>query len=265
MHQQSPESALASTPWYVDFFDMQYGATDLLPTDEREIERVTRTVADLATLLHLTPGSLLFDQCAGLGRMSRAFGRLGVRTIGVDQSAAYVAEATRLAEAEALPCRFFEGDAFEWVAPEPCDAGINWFTSFGYVDDDERSLEMLKRMRDSLRHGGRFLLDVLSLPWLFASFRTAHFRRSTTTATAGLLILDETAVDFRRGVIISMWTFIRPDGTRTERRAELRLFMPHELVRLCERAGFTVLELLGAPDGRPYDRESRRLQVLCER
>ncbi|HMN95260.1 MAG TPA: methyltransferase domain-containing protein [Phycisphaerales bacterium] len=259
------DAAGDGSAWYTTFFDETYGLTDLVPTCAIERERIDRAAAELVALLRLEAGSLVFDQCSGMGRMSFALARAGVRTIGVDLAPGYVAFARRAAAAEGLECRFDVGDALEWIAPEPCDGGVNWFTSFAYSADDATNRRLLERMRDSLRPGARFLLDTLSVPWLLTHFRPSSFRRSTSPATEGLIILDEPEIDFRRGLIRSLWTFVHPDGRRVERRSLLRFLMPHELVALCEQAGFEVIELLGSTDGRLFDRESRRLQVLCAR
>lgn len=251
--------------WWTSFFDLTYAKGDLLPGTEEAARSVAERANWLMGLLDLAPGRLLLDQCSGLGRMSLAFGRLGVRTIGVEQNEQYVEEARRLAAAEGLPCRFLRGDAFETKAPEPCDAGLNWFTSFGYAEDDDRNLEMLRRMWESLRPGGRFVLDMLSVPRLLSGFREAQIRRPSFEGGGGLLVLDEAAIDWRRGMLRSTWTWIWPDGRRDVRHVAVRMFLPHELARLLERAGFEVLDLLGHADGRPFERETPRLVMLARR
>ncbi|MFO0873234.1 MAG: methyltransferase domain-containing protein [Phycisphaerales bacterium] len=266
----SDEPAVPSPPeWWRSFFDLTYASGDLIPSTDADRDRIAALAPHIAALLRVGPGSLVFDQCSGMGRMSHALGRLGVRTIGVELSPEYVAAATRTAADEGLPCRFMQGDAFEVVAPEPCDAGLNWFTSFGYTDDDRRNAQMLDRMRESLRPGARFLLEILSLPRLFATFRPCAFRRVSNPQARPplpeLVILDEPRPDFRRGMIESTWTYLWPDGRRDVRRVRTRMYMPHDLVRLCEGAGLRVVDLLGDPTGRPFDRESPRLLLLAER
>ena len=254
-----------SPDWWPSFFDLAYGHGELTATTEERRRKIEELAPRIAALLRVDASCTVFDQCCGMGRMSHALGRIGVRTVGVDLSAEYVAAATTVAERESLPCTFTRGDAFEFVPPAPCDAGLNWFTSFGYSEDDRRNARMLERMRDAIRPGGRFLLEILSVPRLFASFRAMNFHRSIANDGQELVVLSETQPDFRTAMLEARWTFIWPDGRRDVRRVSTRMYMPHELVRMCEAVGFRVMDLLGDAAGTPYDRESPRLLVLCER
>lgn len=251
--------------WWHAFFDRTYGHGELAASTDEQRRKVEELAPRIAALLRVDASSVVYDQCCGMGRMSLALGRLGVRTVGVDLSADYVAAATKVAQRESLPCTFAQGDAFEYVAPSPCDAGINWFTSFGYSPDDRRNARMLERMHESLRPGARFLLEILSLPRLFSIFRGTNFHRSIAEDGQEVVVLNETQPDFRTAMLESRWTFIRADGHRDVRRVSTRMYMPHELVRMCEGAGFRVVDLLGDASGTRYDRESMRLLVLCER
>jgi SAM-dependent methyltransferase len=144
------------TPWWHTFFDATYADRNLV---EHQAEEADRAAAFIVERLDLAPGAVLLDQCCGIGRISLPLARRGVEVLGVDITPAYVERATAAAAAEDLPCRFECADAFEYVAPAPCDAAINWFTSFGYAPDDRQNLRMLQRVHDSLETGGRFRRD----------------------------------------------------------------------------------------------------------
>src|SRR5262249_25017981 len=154
---------------------------------------------------------------------------------GVEQAASYVERAR--SRAAGLPCEFDVGDAFEFVAPRPCDGAINWFTSFGYHRDDRINAKMIERAFDSLRPGGKFALDVISAPKLFAEFKSCMLER-IGRPEGELLLIQEPTIDFASGVICGRWTFLAPDGTRQVRTVETRLYLPHELARMFEAVGF---------------------------
>lgn len=251
--------------WWRTFFDLAYAHEELGAESGGGAAAIATRVEAIRTLLRLEPGMLLFDQCSGLGRMSLAFGRLGIRTIGVELNLDYVHEASRAAAAESLPCRFVAGDAGATTAPEPCHAGLNWFTSFGYHEDDERNIELLHRMWESLRPGARMVMDILSVPRLLTQFVPARVRRPKGTGLEGLVILDEPEIDWAAGMVRATWTYLWPDGRREQRSLATRMYLPHELAHLFTRAGFQVLDLLGHPDGRRFDRESPRLVVVAEK
>ena len=55
------------------------------------------------------------------------------------------------------------------------------------------------------------------------------------------------------------------DGERREMRSSHRIYSAVELASLLETVGFTVRDVFGHLDGRPYDHEARRLVVVAER
>ena len=208
---------------------------------------------------------MIFDQCCGVGRVAIPLATRGMRVIGVDQSEPYIELARAAAARQHADARFFVGDAFAWTPPEPCDAGFNWFTSFGYHADDTMNIQMLEAAHRSIRPGGRFVLEYLATPGMLRRFRSSSVHRPRGAAADGLLILDEPTIDFRAGVVVSTWTFLHRDGRREERRVQTRLFMPHELIRLFEQAGFRVVELLDGDTGEALELGSRRMAVIGER
>jgi SAM-dependent methyltransferase len=251
----------APAEWWRGFFDLTYaqiGFRDRFP------DEVARTADFLTRRLALEPGSRLFDQCSGTGRISLPLARRGIEVIGVDQSAPYVEAARRAAAAEGLRCRYEVGDAFEFVAPEPADAAINWFTSFGYAQDDRRNALMLSNVWASLRPGGRFAIDMASAPRCLGTYSRAGVER-VPLDSGEFMLVEERAIDFARGMVNLTWTFLHPGGRREERRLSCRLLMPHELVRMLHDTGFEGVELLGSIDGEPFNHGSGRLIALARR
>jgi len=234
--------------WWSSFFDETYATAGLETTDEAKRDA---TIDLIVELLGVAPGAHIFDQCCGIGRISVPLAKRGFRVIGVDLIPRYVEIARSRADGD-----FHAADAFEFVAPVPCDGGINWFTSFGYHRDDRVNVEMLHRAHASLKPGARFALDYVSIPRVLIELQPVD----RTTPPTG----DELSFDFRAGMLQGTRTFMKPDGTRDVRHVENRAFMAHELVRLFEAAGFGEVELFGT-DGKPYERTSRRLIVVGRR
>ncbi len=255
----SPDQPPASTNWWSSFFDDDYAAYGLSGTPQDLLQQATDF---LWRMLELQPGQTVFDQCCGIGRMSLPLAARGTRVIGVEQAASYVTAARREADRQSLPCRFYNDDAFRFVTPEPCDAAFNWFTSFGYLPDDTANVRMLHRVMESLKPGGRFVLDSLNLPKVFADFHTNRFERSAAPGQDGLIILYENTPDFMTGMLDSNWTLIRPEGRRDIRRVATRMYLPSDFVRMFRDAGFVDVKLFGWVDGEPLTRLSRRCIVF---
>ena len=257
-----PHVAPPAENWWHAFFDDDYASYGLAHTPP---EILDQTIDFLWTTLEMQPGHVLFDQCCGIGRLSLPLSQRGAMIIGVEQSATYVATTQRVADQRGLPCSFHRGDAFEFVAPQPCDAAINWFTSFGYSTDDAVNIRMLHRAFESLKHGGRIALDYLNIPNVFNDFHTGTFDRSAAPGNEGLIILYENTPDFMTGMIESTWTLVRADGRRDLRRVATRMLMPNDLVRMFRQVGFADVRLFGWIDGSPLTRTSRRCIVTARK
>ena len=252
----------SDNPWWHTFFDEAYADFGLADLDDEKREEL---VSFLLEKLHLSGGDRLFDQCCGVGRLSLPIAERGIRVIGVDRVAGYVDRARRKAGRGGLPAEFHCADAFDFTTDEPCDAAVNWFTSFGYDEDDAVNRRMFERAFESLRPGGRLALDYLSIPRVCAAFRSRFFHLADHEDPDGLIVLEEPTPDFRRGMIDSAWTFVHADGRRVRREVSTRMYMPHEIVGMLRGCGFADLELYGSVQGEPFDLKSLRCIAVARR
>jgi SAM-dependent methyltransferase len=251
--------------WWSSFFDDTYADVGLVPAGDKALAARDAAADFLVRVLRLKPGDRVFDQCCGVGRLSIPLAQRGVRVIGVDLTPRYIERARQEAASRGVDCEFHVGDGFEFVAPEPCSAAFNWFTSFGYSRDDRVNRKMLVRLFESLSPGGRAALDYVSLPRVLSDFQRCSLTRVDRPGQGEFLLIDEPVLDFRLGVWRSNFTFVHPDGRREVRRVETRAFMPHELVALAEGAGFRDIELHGSVAGEPFERTSPRCILVARR
>ncbi|MCP3704994.1 MAG: class I SAM-dependent methyltransferase, partial [Alteromonas sp.] len=169
------------------------------------------------------------------------------------------------ADRRGLPCVFHRADAFDFVAERPCDAAVNWFTSFGYADDDRQNARMLQRAFDSLKSGGRFALELANYAAMLGDFRSEMIERPDGEGPDGVIILHENKLDLASGSISGRWTFVFPDGSRRVRDIRTRMYMPHEITSMFEGCGFVDIELFGSTSGEPMELKSSRCIVLGRR
>jgi SAM-dependent methyltransferase len=248
------------TPWWHTFFDRTYADFGLADTDP---QRIGAAVDFLCKVLELQPGMYLFDQCCGIGRLSLPLARRGVHVIGVDLIEAYIEHAR--GEAGGLPAEFHCADAFEFVPDRACDAAINWFTSFGYHEDDQVNVRMFERAFASLKPGARFAAEYQNLPGLCRRFRDRYWQGTDPADPDSVIVVEQPTPDFARGMIDSVWTFIHPDGRRDQRRVSTRMYMPHEIVGLLRHSGFGEIELYGSVEGEPLGLDSPRCIAVARR
>jgi SAM-dependent methyltransferase len=252
------------SPWWSSFFDDTYADIGLVPAGDKAVTARDAVVDFLVRVLRLRPGDRVFDQCCGVGRLSIPLAQRGARVVGVDVTARYIERARQEAAGRGLDCEFHVGDGFEFVAPQPCSAAFNWFTSFGYSRDDRVNRKMLVCLFESLAPGGRAALDYVCVPRVLSEFQRCTVTR-TERPEGEFLLIDETVLDLRLGLFRSTFTFVHPDGRRDARRVETRTFMPHELVALAESAGFRDIELFGSAAGEPLERTSQRCILVARR
>ena len=250
-----------SCGWWEPLYDDVLADVLLARTDPAEL---AATVAFLVELLHLEPGDRVFDQCCGIGSTSLPLARRGLAVIAFDQAPGYVERARRDAEAAGLELELRVADAFEHVVRPACRAGFNWWTSFGYADDDARNAAMLRRAFESLEPGGRFALDFMNVPGVLRAFERHTVTRRDTVA-GEVVLLRESAIDASAGALGKRWTWFLPDGRRVERTSRVRLYLPNTLVEMLRACGFADVELFGSVDTEPLDLDSPRCICVARR
>jgi precorrin-6B methylase 2 len=245
--------------WWGDLYDNLLA--DFL-MDNRSQQEIDKSISFLTEKLDLKPGDRVYDQCCGTGTLSIPLADKGFEVHGVDQAVNYIDRA--VSRAGTANVSFAAGDAFEYVCKEKCDAGYNWWTSFGYTMDDEYNRQMLIRAAESLKPGGLFMLDTLNLSGVFRKFDREVVDRIKSQEGEVILIRD-TSINWGKGAMLKKWTYFFPNGERRAYNSEVRLYLPHVLVEMMEKSGFKVLNIFGSEDGEDLDINSLRCIVLARR
>ena len=223
-------------------------------------ERAIETVDFLIEHLSLEPGARVLDIGCGHGRHSLELARRGLHVTGIDASPRSLAIARTTAAEEALDVELRELDMRTLDYDGEFDAAISLFTSFGFFDEADNQA-VLDGAARALRPGGSFVVDVINPPGLFPVYRD-HFWE---TLDDGTLFLQEHDYDHLSGRNRATWTFVRPDGTRSELRHSVRIYTAPELSTMLQAAGLTVGGAWGGWAGEPLDRAARRLIVQATR
>ncbi len=246
---------MTTKEWWRDFYDPLLAAMLLEPASAE----VDATVTFLERTLELAPGDLVFDQCCGLGRLSLALAQRGYRVVGVDLAADYIAHGNAEAESRGLPVELVVADAFQHVPRTKARGAFNWWTSFGYADDDARNAQMLARAFDALAPGGIFALDYPNLPALLRRFERSTVDRRAVPALGGeVTLVRESAIDVASGVLRKRWTYLLPSGERVEHYTAMRCYMPDAIARMLRSVGFDAVTFHGGVDGSALGIDSER-------
>jgi SAM-dependent methyltransferase len=242
------------TPWFED--DAFWAMFKPSLFGEERWLLAARDAEPLVQLLRLKPGARVLDLCCGPGRFSIELARRGFKVTGVDRTALYLAEARRRAKQERLDVEFVHSDMRRFVRPRAFEDCINMFTSFGYFEDPADDLKVCRHMLQSLKPGGRFLVQAAGKEWL-----ARHFQPNDWREEAGTFVLEERKVAPGWTGLESRWVLIRK-GKVSEFRFFLRVYSGVELADLMRRAGFTKVDVYGGLSGEPYDHSTRWLVAV---
>lgn len=142
--------------WYEESFGEDY----LIVYRHRDFGGARREVERMIGWLELPQGARVLDLCCGMGRHSLALAEAGYEVTGVDLSEALLREARAQAGAEAVT--WIRSDMRQLPLEGGFEAVVNLFTSFGYFEEDEEQVKVLREIRRMLVPGGKFIVDFLN-------------------------------------------------------------------------------------------------------
>jgi SAM-dependent methyltransferase len=196
----------------------------------------------LCELVHIPPGSRILDAYCGNGRHAIEFAIKGFETIGFDISSSRIAFAHRWARDLGVNAYFLVTDGRNPGLRPPFSAIFILGGSFSYSQDEMECIYLLKVMNRLL-------------------------------SKSGLLLIDNPNP-------IRFWRYQNPDGSfdeenelkyfdlllgKNESHGYVRYYNAHEMKRLFMNAGFSVRQIFGDRQGRPYNTKSPRLIVIGEK
>jgi SAM-dependent methyltransferase len=244
--------------WYDGFFEEEWVEWLALPSSPEVTLREVEFVVDK---LALPPGARVLDLACGRGRHSVELARRGFRVTGVDLSPRSLELAREAAAADGLDVEFVQLDMREIDFDAEFDAAINLFTSFGYFESDKEDRGIVARVARALRPGGGFVIDMNNVLSLAGRFQL----RLWEEVGEGVVMLQEHDWDVLEGRNRAIWTFIKPDGSRSELRNVVRMYTPWELAALIRSAGLEVEQGYGDFEGAPLTYESRRVILVARK
>lgn len=216
-------------------------------------------VDQIVALSGVGSGAVL-DLCCGPGRHSVEFARRGFVVTGVDRTPFLLAEAKAQAADPDFEIEWVEEDMRRFVRPGAFDLAVNLFTSFGYFDDKNEDLRVLRNVHESLRPGGTFVIDVIGKECLARVFRPMI----ASDGPDGRILVQRHEIFDDWSRIRNEWILV--DGDRVHRFAfHHTVYSAQELKDLLAEAGFSALTVYGDLDGSPYGPEAQRLVAVARR
>ncbi|MCF6349788.1 MAG: class I SAM-dependent methyltransferase [Flavobacteriaceae bacterium] len=142
--------------WFVDWFDSEY--YHILYKD-RNYKEAELFMTNLVNYLKLKKESFILDLACGKGRHSVFLNKLGFTVNGIDLSKNSIKYAKQ-----------FQNDTLNFEVHDmriPFDtkynAIFNLFTSFGYFNDDQTNIKVLKNIKNGLFKNGVAVIDFMNI------------------------------------------------------------------------------------------------------
>lgn len=209
----------------------------------------------VSRLLGLEPGEEVLDLACGHGRIANRLAERGACATGIDATPHFLEQARADAAERGVEVAYVEGDmrAIPWR--DGFDAVLSWFTAFGYHEDDELRA-ILRGVREALRPGGRFLVDLNNTPVLMRVFR-----EHGVTERDGDLLDELRRFEPLESRMYTDYVAVR-GGEARRYPTFVRMFSYTELRDWLLESGFSRVDGLGR-DGEPLDGEHRPMVLVA--
>ncbi|HXH26869.1 MAG TPA: methyltransferase domain-containing protein [Candidatus Acidoferrum sp.] len=223
--------------------------------------RTPKEVDGIITLLNLQQNDAILDLACGDGRQLRELARRGFANLtGVDLTNFYIDIARQRALEEQISIQFQTGDMLYFQQPDTYDDVLLLFSSFGFFEQPADNLRVLQNAYQSLKRGGKLLVDVRSKE----SFAYTFDAESWSELGAGNFLLTKRIPLLDFSVLENRWMLIE-QGFATELTFWHWIYSAAELKSMFESAGFVNVAAYGSEDGRAFMPQSPRLIVIGQK
>lgn len=214
-----------------------------LESAEPEIEYLQKVLS-----LDGSPHKLLDIPC-GLGRHAIPLAELGVEVTGVERSQGLLDLAQRESSARGLDIQWIQGDMREVdLDIAQFDSAICMWTSLGYFGDQE-TLDFLKQVHQSLKPGGKLVLDLAVLDTLLAD----GLITKKWHGEEPLFVLEEFHWNPVTGCNEGRWIFCRDGQAIETQNAKMRIWTAREFMELAKQADFEIVSIFGSLEFEPFE------------
>lgn len=218
-------------------------------------ERADAETALIWRLLDLEPGMEVLDLACGHGRIARRLAERGCRVTGLDATPVFLDRARRDAAEHGVAVTYVEGDMRDLPWTGRFDRVINWFTAFGYFDDEDNR-GVLREVHRALRPGGVFALELNNRDRIIRDFQP-----ESVFEHDDVLIVERRRLDPLTGRCATERIIVR-DGAIRRVPFFVRLLTYTELRDWLLDAGFA--EVAGHDEtGGPLRPDSRRMIAVA--
>lgn len=226
---------------------------------EESFHQAEEQAVDIIQITGVDSGAVL-DLCCGPGRHSVPLSKKGFRVTGVDLQPMLMEKARVYSAKENVTVEYVEENMLTFKRLHSFDLVISMFSSFGYFSDPDDDIRVINNVYDSLKPGGKLLMDVRG--------KEIHAMENITSLSQEMPNGD---LIFHRSKVNEDWTrsdseWIYVSGEKAYRfEMSVNLYSGSELRALLQKAGFPIVKVYGDLKGGAYDHNAKRLVVVAEK
>lgn len=241
-------------PWWVK----EQFWKDFEPGENR-IKKASKEVEKILTLLNVDEGSKILDLCCGVARHSVELAKKGHHVTGVDITSYYLEKAKKRAKKADVDLNLIQEDMRDYSKTSYFDVVLNLWTSFGYFEKEEENQQVLNNVYNSLKNGGKFLIDLMG-----KEVTARIFKEKDWLQTEDGFILVQRSIENGWEKSVDRRVKISSEGI-SEYEMRVNLYSGKELRQKLDEAGFSEIKLYGTWEGDPYDEEAERLIAIARK
>lgn len=244
-----------------DWYETSFGDDYLRIYKHRDLHEAVHQIKMMVNWLSLPKGSRVLDLCCGAGRHALALAEAGFRMIGIDLSTHLLNEARKADKDRRVT--WLKSDMRrlpdEITLQGKFDAVVNLFTSFGYFEEDEEQIKVLRQIQKVLKSRGRFIIDLLNKEYVRQNL-IAHSEREVD----GISILEKRRLI--NGFVVKEIR-VEEAGAPLRRYWErVKLYTLPEMENMLKEAGLRIDQVYGDYQENLYDgKHSPRMIVVGEK
>lgn len=240
--------------WFYAFYEQDY----FRKTPEQVDKGVTQAIPHVEFLMDVLELSLddrILDLCCGYGAHAITLARRGYNITGFDLCKRALRLARGKAQRDNVEIPLVRGD-MRWLPFKGgFDVVYNYFSSFGYFEDDSQDLMVLEGAARALKPGGRFLIENINGAKILSNFQQASPNGS-----------QKRTYDAETGRLRAKWKFVNEDtGESREHPTVQRLYSIDELSSMLDSVGLRPLNAYGDIRKTEYGKDSSRMIILARK
>lgn len=236
-----------------EWYERSFGEDYLLVYKHRDVQGAKREVHQMISWLGLPEGAKVLDLCCGMGRHSMELYEVGYQVTGIDLSGVLLREARNNDTDNKV--NWVQSDMRNLPFDGGYDAVVNLFTSFGYFEQDEEHIQVLKEIRRMLKPNGQFIIDFLN-----PQYTKTHLVPHSERVDEGQRIIENRVIE--NGYVKKYITITDEqikgsleDSVQQPRHylERIRLYSKDEFVLMMHEAGLKIDQIYGDYNEEAYD------------